>query len=93
MTVLAKIAQVARAMRTAQKGYFATGSAQRLSESKGLERRLDELLEQDEQEAKGIVQGTLFDFTESEQAPADGRAAQDGGNTVNAPQVHTGGPL
>lgn len=60
MSLLAKIAQTARAMRTAQKGYFATGSAQRLSESKGLERRLDELLEQDEQEAKGIKQESLF---------------------------------
>jgi len=60
MSLLAKIAQTARAMRTAQKGYFATGSAQRRSESKGLERRLDELLEQDEQEAKGIKQESLF---------------------------------
>lgn len=63
MSLLAKIAQTARAMRTAQKGYFASGSAQRLSESKGLERRLDELLElleQEEQEAKGIKQETLF---------------------------------
>jgi hypothetical protein len=60
VTVLAQIARTARAMRTAQKGYFATGSAQRLSESKGLERRLDELLEQQEQEAKGIKQESLF---------------------------------
>lgn len=89
MSTLVKIAQVARSMRTAQKGYFATGSAQRLSESKGLERRLDELLEQEEQEAKGIVQGTLFDSAESEQAPANGRAARSGGNTGNAPPVIT----
>lgn len=60
MTLLAKIAQTARAMRNAQKGYFASGSAQRLSESKGLERRLDELLEQQHQEEQGIKQETLF---------------------------------
>lgn len=60
MSLLDQIAKTARAMRAAQKGYFATGSAQRLSESKGLERRLDDLLEQQDQEAKGIKQETLF---------------------------------
>jgi hypothetical protein len=90
LMVLVKIAQTARAMRTAQKGYFATGSAQRLSESKGLERRLDELLEQEEQEAKGIKQASIFsDAIETEHAHPHGQPAAQACNTAKPHQVNT----